>query len=1394
MAVPFQPTQFQPVSFYDKPGIILQQILDDEVTAQGIWNTVTKDALLSPAERNSYADELKKKIGANDPFTKTAVDLVTNPFVWLAALVTPVGGSSLKAGGTLFSGSKMGVAIREKTPWLMGMGLLGGNPVLRGSPSAYVLSQISQARDNFLKQMTQAGIAEQKLLKSLEKKWNRKVKSIDPRVHSGKEFEQELKDINAAIWARLNDNTTIVSEAELAARAAAGFVTDTKKIVVSNPQLKREVEVFKGFDEHGNELWVGTKKSRDAIPEAFRNADEFTKLSPAKDIELEAIKYARTGASGPGGSKIRARDVAKGEKGQIIYTVSDGGDGVPYLLNKPMDEVKELIPDQHFRVTANATGLRTVEQRVGSAVESNRWANKTNVDRIVEEYGLDEYINATREQLDGAFLKLFAKDKYFKEGTTASQVMREYRLGSIEINDLLDQNKIKRLWRSSSTPVVRERFYNPLTGKTEETTTGVKLIADFFPDAEKSFTKIADFEKSVGLVFETHLRNGEYFPSGLRELVDGNGRNIINKGNPKEVQQAIAAGLTIPRGKTTGPAMWHPDDLETMHRLAQGDEDAVRYVEHMERNLHEELLNLKGTEGAKASLGVRRLNPHRAMTMYMDRAATTYALHIAGTGTDDAGRAIYHQGLWQNIDDLQVKWGDDIRKRDGKGTEVLKDSYHTDTRFMKNESWVRGPEQKIRLDGSATGRRELRDFLEEQQRFGNEPSAPAGGYNMADVLNQTYEGAAVADTFTKSALKDILIPRITGRKTLVEMTDRTLTEYTRTMARGFVESPLGALLNKQGGRWGKNLYEDLRAWSDLSRTGEAPGQVAGTTAAYLYTTHLGVNPASVLLNITQPWLHGASWLGAGAVAKGYINAFKELSGYMTERISKGINITPEEKIGLIEKHFTHAKPGNDMLGIKPDLYETLESITFAGQGGTPRGPVKQALFDWPMKGFEKGEWLNRLVMAHATDHAYRSAGRWADSGPLLRERLRTTKSMVEETQFGGNVMNTPLIFLGHTGAGAPLLGSWTTSPLARQFLTFPTRTITGFAHTSRELGEGARQLRGGMNIPQFPGMATTADFIRGLGISSVLYYAGKNFLGGDISRSLLANASTDLFGGDDFLYSKGEWDWVPVPPAYDIGLQGFRSIFTDDAETLKMQLARVVPGGVELSRALGVQKEGLGLPDPFKGLVSSLQRTYADYTHTTPDGYVPFYKGDGTFVDYRKPADLIMQGLGMDLSKSKIKGELDGYLVKQREEILKYRNEFLNAMFANDISAATKVKGEFEKRFKIPLTITKDNIRQRLRNRNVPRAERILDRIPPEARQEYTGYLAARGKEMGIDPSAFDFETPTSTSRSAEFDRPDTYNLDPETVKALKQLLNQQKKEPPVQEANYTTYVPYEWQ
>lgn len=187
-------------------------------------------------------------------------------------------------------------------------------------------------------------------------------------------------------------------------------------------------------------------------------------------------------------------------------------------------------------------------------------------------------------------------------------------------------------------------------------------------------------------------------------------------------------------------------------------------------------------------------------------------------------------------------------------------------------------------------------------------------------------------------------------------------------------------------------------------------------------------------------------------------------------------------------------------------------------------------------------------------------------------------------------------------------------------------------------------------------------------------------------------------------------------------------------------LARMVPGGVAINRALGLMPH---MPE-WRGvgnLPGSLQKTYVGWNQPLPTGEVPVFKGDGTLVDYRRPSEVVAKAMGVDMGAWQEQGSLDNYLVKQREEMLSYRQEYLRAVAGNEFGKAAQIQGEFTQRFKgLPLTVTKDQVETFLQNRGMPRTDRILSRIPQEARSQYQAYANARGGPrtggMGIPGAA----------------------------------------------------------
>jgi hypothetical protein len=125
---------YQGISSYDKPQILLTQALDNEITLRGALQTLVDSDGLSPVERDSFTDRLKDQIGRNS-VTDAVVDIVTNPFVLLMAVTSPVGGSMLsRTGKAIFDmGGKFSPFVKEQGGLHAALGALAPQQLFRGT-------------------------------------------------------------------------------------------------------------------------------------------------------------------------------------------------------------------------------------------------------------------------------------------------------------------------------------------------------------------------------------------------------------------------------------------------------------------------------------------------------------------------------------------------------------------------------------------------------------------------------------------------------------------------------------------------------------------------------------------------------------------------------------------------------------------------------------------------------------------------------------------------------------------------------------------------------------------------------------------------------------------------------------------------------------------------------------------------------------------------------------------------------------------------------------------------------------------------------------------------------------------------------------------------------------
>lgn len=628
-----------------------------------------------------------------------------------------------------------------------------------------------------------------------------------------------------------------------------------------------------------------------------------------------------------------------------------------------------------------------------------------------------------------------------------------------------------------------------------------------------------------------------------------------------------------------------------------------------------------------------------------------------------------------------------------------------------------------------------------------------GGESLADVLYEQH--SLIVSPHTRRTLTDVVLPRILERPKFHETGAVAAMLAGKQGLAAFLETKAGQALKGVGG-WGARLHATMERMANADVSFPRSRTYSAALAKWLYTSHLGLNLNSVVLNLTQPFLLVTSQLGVKATLKGYKEAFGELSGYLGERARQGFRLlTDDEQFEMVGRHFKHANfNGENLIDLAPkDVFDDLDRMAAARlrDFSRLRTDKHKWITDMPLALFQKAEWLNRSVTAHAIEDVWRRSGRPLTAGSADYFRMvEDIRRGVAEFQFGARVMNTPAAFLREGVLN---------NPLARQFLTFPLRTLTHVVHVGPRMG-------GRLGLWRAAGF----DVFRGLGVSAVIYEAAKGAFGADLSGGLYASAATDLFGGERML-EDGQ-DWIPLPPVVDIPVDFIRGVAAQDMDLMGRAASRLFPGGVAWRRLLGVTPQ-LPLPAEIGRLV---QGTYADYEAVGADGTVPVYKGDGTLTEYRNAVELLLRGMGADLGRFNTTGEMVGYLVQQRDRIVESRRKALAAYLANDIRAGDAVRSEFAREHGFPLTISREQLQAAIRNRQTPRVERILDRLPGDARPFYQQMVAQTRPEITGLPNAREALVLAETARQRDQLRRFSVQLDPATVTRLRELVAAQEK------------------
>jgi hypothetical protein len=200
---------FDPIRIYDKPAVILTQLGNGIATTDSVRRALFDPAALSPRERASYADELKKSAGGN-PVVDTAIDVLANPLTWLAFVSGGAMASrNFARSGRFFTGGMAGGAYGEwgmaKWPFLRSMRSLSASQELSNTPIPALLEAIPGEMQRYQKEFSRhvtPGV--ERIRRILSEKHGVEVKSLDPSMAPNAAVEEDLKTIRLALHSKLS--------------------------------------------------------------------------------------------------------------------------------------------------------------------------------------------------------------------------------------------------------------------------------------------------------------------------------------------------------------------------------------------------------------------------------------------------------------------------------------------------------------------------------------------------------------------------------------------------------------------------------------------------------------------------------------------------------------------------------------------------------------------------------------------------------------------------------------------------------------------------------------------------------------------------------------------------------------------------------------------------------------------------------------------------------------------------------------------------------------------------------------------------------------------------------------------------------------------------------------
>jgi len=565
-----------------------------------------------------------------------------------------------------------------------------------------------------------------------------------------------------------------------------------------------------------------------------------------------------------------------------------------------------------------------------------------------------------------------------------------------------------------------------------------------------------------------------------------------------------------------------------------------------------------------------------------------------------------------------------------------------------------------------------------------------------------------------SMLRDSFIPVALGRQTYRQFLAGAYWDDLKYAAINTVRSPAAKKWMPTEARdWiEKKLIEDRGLFTLRN--------VQGRLASLFFTGALGANVPAATMNLMQTVLTTAPVIGAKATGQGLSAVIKKTPRYFSAR-NRGIEHNRAMALAFPEfsrEGLTAAPLTEEALLVEDIVGRTLNDAWLGTSKAklTP-GRVYDRARAALMSLFQSSEAVVRLT-------AFEGAmAKGIGEGLSRAEAATIARRVTETTQFLTGPAATP----------AALLNS---GPLLRQFGTFAARYAGFLAGPARELGSAADAFRVGPFAGQNWGTLGRAALASGLA-----YEAGQEFLGADLSQGLMFGALPQPVEGSPFYPSPF------VPPVLGVLGGAAQSVLQGESQPLLRQLPLLVPGGVAAARAAEAVAPSVA---------KALGRRYADYDNIRDDGTIPVYSGAGALQGNLTPAQLWLDALGVvpgGIPTLQQERELTQFLKANTDRIVGYKRNFLDALYRNDFRKAEFIDAEYQNAMGMgPIAVKPQDWKATHVRHMIPRLERMLDSMPADVRDEYSGIVAQALMQeseslLGVHPAML-----TITDTAAERD------------------------------------------